>query len=282
MPCVMTCSTSLHSVGEEPRFIMDFSMNRVAKYFRLLGYDTLCSRDVPQAHLIATACAENRTLVTFSRPLLNSVHVHNHRVRVNRCDASKTLAGAVRHVVMYDSDGESIYSEDSGKADVELLCLFAQQRRSSDFNRTMIGLIQQAGLTYDVKRVFRRCVTCNDLLISVEKRDVRGRVVGKIYEIYDDFTECPTCKKVFWGFDGERAINYKSFRSLHLLRSLCIAAGAPVEEERTRLTRLRCFRCFPRIAKLLIFSYLGEVDLENMAAIFPALRDIANEVQEGR
>ncbi|GET91404.1 hypothetical protein, conserved [Leishmania tarentolae] len=280
MPCNVSCSTSPHGVADKPRFIMDFSMNKVAKYFRLLGYDTLCSRDVPQADLIPAACAEGRVLVTCSRPLARKVQLHNNRVRAMRLDTAKAMEGSVRHVVAYDSDGESIYSDESEGADVELRCLFTQQWRSSEFKRAMIELIQQAELTYDLNQVYRRCVTCNVLLATVKKEEVRGRVMAKVYDIYDEFTECPTCRKVFWGFDGVFAINYKSFRSLNLLRSLCISAGAPVEEERTRLTRLRCFRSFPRIAKALIFSYLEDVDLASMVAVFPALRDLAEEVQE--
>ncbi|AIO00963.1 hypothetical protein LPMP_320760 [Leishmania panamensis] len=282
MPCEVPCSSSTHNEGKEPRFIMDFSMNKVAKYFRLLGYDTLCSRDVPQADLIPTACAEGRTLVTCSRPLARSAHAHNHRVRAMRHGTAKTMVGTARHVVAYDSDGESIYSEGNEEADVELQCLFTQQWRSSEFKRAMIELIQQAGLTYDLNRVFRRCVSCNELLVSVKKEEMRDRVVARIYEIYDEFTECPACRKVFWGFDGRNTINYKSFRSLNLLRSLCISAGAPVEEERTRLTRLRCFRSFPRIAKVLIFSYLEDLVMENMIGMFPALQDLAEEVREHR
>jgi uncharacterized protein with PIN domain len=278
MPCEVTCSTSPHSVAEEPQFIMDFSMHKVAKYFRLLGYDTLCSRDVPQSELISVACAEHRILVTCSRPLMKAVEVHNRQVRLMR----KRMPAPHRHVVAYDSDGESIYSDDAAEADVELRCLFTEQWRSRNFNRAIMELIQQAGLTYDPLRVFCRCVTCNDLLVPVAKKEVQQRVMAKIYDIYDEFTECPTCRKVFWGFDGENVINYKSFRTLNLLRSLCISAGAPVEEERTRLTRLRCFRSFPRITKVLIFSYLEDADIERMIEVFPPLRDLADEVQESR
>ncbi|KPI88960.1 hypothetical protein ABL78_1926 [Leptomonas seymouri] len=278
MPCEVTCSTSPHSVAEEPRFIMDFSMHKVAKYIRLLGYDTLCSRDVPQAELIDIACAEHRILVTCSRPLLKSVETHNRRVQRRR----EKAPAPTRRIVSYDSDGESVYSDDSPEADVELRCLFTEQWRCRDFKRVIMELIHQAGITYDPLRVFCRCVTCNKILVPVEKKEVRDRVAPKIYEIYDDFTECPTCRRVFWGFDGENVINYKSFRTLNLLRSLCISAGAPVEKERTRLTRLRCFRSFPRITKILVFSYLEDADIERMVEVFPALRDLADGVQASR
>lgn len=283
MPFTVACSTSPHSVAEEPRFIMDYSMNKVAKYFRLLGYDTFCSPDVPQADLIPVACAEDRIVVTCSRPLQRTVQVHNRRAAAMRRGAAGAQDGAARrHVVAYDSDGDSVYSDDSDDADVELRCLFMPQWRSSEFNSAIVALIQQAGLTYDQNRVFCRCVVCNDLLLPVGKKEVKGRVVDKIYEIYDEFTECPTCRKVFWGFDGENVINYKSFRTLNLLRSLCISAGAPVEEERTRLAKLRCFRSFPRLTKVLIFSYLADDDLDRVIDVFPALRDLAEEVQECR
>lgn len=280
MPCEVTCSTSPHSVAEEPRFIMDFSMHRVAKYFRLLGYDTVCSRNVPQSDLLDVACAEHRIVVTSSRPLLRTVEVHNRRLQATRKALPATAV--TRHVVAYDSDGDSIYSEDEAEADVLLRCLFTEQWRSCDFNRAICALIRQAGLTYDPLRVFSRCVTCNDFLVPVAKKEVKGRVVEKIYDIYDDFTECPTCRKVFWGVDGENVINYKSFRTLNRLRSLCISAGAPVEEERTRLTRLRCFRSFPRLTKVLVFSFLEDADIESLIEVFPPLRDLADEVHESR
>jgi len=45
---------------------------------------------------------------------------------------------------------------------------------------------------------FSRCLRCNEILLSVSKEDVEGRVPDFIYRSYDSFHACPRCRRVFW------------------------------------------------------------------------------------
>lgn len=263
-----------------PRFVMDYSLSKVAKYLRLLGYDTVCDPRVSLDRVIATASSEDRYLISCSASLLQKVEAHNRGVL--RRAAQKPLQPRKHCVVAYDSDGESVYSSSSEVAESLIRVLPIKQWRSKDFQDTIIGLIRAAGLTFDKRLVFSRCVTCNSCLVPVAKPLVKERVEPKIFTMYSEFTECPVCRKVFWGFDGNQVINYKSFRTLDLLRSLCLAAGTPVNAEEATLSALRSFQSFPRKVKAEVLSYLRDEDLKAMVVVFPALSDLVVEVHDCR
>lgn len=278
----VVCSTAAAEVGNcFASFAMDYSMNKIAKYFRMLGYDTLCTPELHQSELMRIASHEGRTIVTCSRSFFSQIEAVNQRM-ANAQSTEATQAVATRHVVAYDSDGESIYSEESSMAERPLQCFYVHQWRSKEFAAVMVELIRLAHLTYDHTRVFSRCVLCNDLLTPISKQAAEDRVVRRIYQTYDEFTECPSCRKIFWGFDGQNVVNFKTLRTLNLLRSLCIAAGAPVALQQTRLLHLRAFRSFPRLTKIIIFSFLSEEDLREVTSLFPALDELAAEVLRSR
>lgn len=261
---------------------MDYSMNKVAKYLRLLGYDTVCSRAAPQDTLLRIAAAEGRILITCSNALAEKVATHNRLVHRRRSLAQPRT----RHVSAYNSDGDSVYSSDSEVEEVNVPCITITQWRHLNFRQTIMEVFRRTRVTYDKKMVFSRCVTCNDSLVPVDKGTIEDRVEPNVHRMYREFTQCPSCLKVFWGFDGEQAINYKSFRTLRLLRSLCIGAGIDMEEARVNLSSLDSFRSFPRRVKATVFSYLDDVGLDAIAAVVPALGELVDEVRvcnrEGR
>jgi uncharacterized protein with PIN domain len=47
-------------------------------------------------------------------------------------------------------------------------------------------------------KMFERCPVCNELLVPVEKKDVRSRVPPKSYNWKDEFKECGSCKRIYW------------------------------------------------------------------------------------
>jgi len=49
---------------DEPRFVADVMLGRLARWLRALGYDTLYFRDAPDRRLLAVALAERRRLLT--------------------------------------------------------------------------------------------------------------------------------------------------------------------------------------------------------------------------
>ncbi|KAG8339291.1 hypothetical protein TRVL_09880 [Trypanosoma vivax] len=246
-------------------FVMDYSLLRVAKHLRLLGYSAVCNSALRQRHLLEMAARDNLGLITSSRSLIQQVVAHNR------------ATGSQRTVVAYDSDGGSVYSGDEGGLG-EIVLYELPHKPTLSFSEVMSDIIRRAGLCYDYRRVLSRCVACNDILLHVAKESVRGDVHPKVYEIYDAFTRCPTCRKVFWGMDGTGVINFASFRTLQFLERLCKTAGAP-ELKPAPIMSLYHFRSFPRAIHMRVFSFLPDDALWNLAVVFPKLKDLTTAVR---
>ena len=54
----------------QPRFIVDVMLGKLAKWLRILGYDTLYRRDWEDEELLARADAEDRVLLTADREVI--------------------------------------------------------------------------------------------------------------------------------------------------------------------------------------------------------------------
>lgn len=66
----------------EPRFVLDVHLGKLARYLRLLGFDTLYRTDYSDLEIIDTAAYEHRIILTRDRPLLFNRRVtHGYFVR---------------------------------------------------------------------------------------------------------------------------------------------------------------------------------------------------------
>lgn len=54
----------------EPRFVVDVNVGRLAKWLRVMGYDSLFVPDVDDAELLRIALQQDRTIVTRDRYIL--------------------------------------------------------------------------------------------------------------------------------------------------------------------------------------------------------------------
>lgn len=66
------------------------------------------------------------------------------------------------------------------------------------------------------KNIFMtRCIECNSLLESTDKKDIEARIPEYIYHNHEEFKVCPSCKKVYW--EGTHANRIKKWiRTLNL------------------------------------------------------------------
>ena len=46
--------------------------------------------------------------------------------------------------------------------------------------------------------LFRRCLRCNEPVITVPKSAVAGRVPPYVFDTQSDFARCPRCGRIFW------------------------------------------------------------------------------------
>lgn len=48
-------------------------------------------------------------------------------------------------------------------------------------------------------RILTRCLRCNDLLTSVDKASVKGKVPPYVYDTQRTFCTCAHCGRIYWG-----------------------------------------------------------------------------------
>ena len=58
-------------------------------------------------------------------------------------------------------------------------------------------VIKSFKLENDIKP-FSRCLVCNEILISVKKEEIKGKVPFYIFQTKDEFSCCPKCQKIYW------------------------------------------------------------------------------------
>jgi uncharacterized protein with PIN domain len=251
---------------DEARFVMDFSLYRVAKQLRLLGYDTVCDRTVPHEHVVRRAQRDGRVLVTASTklvPMLDRLARESRRPPIERT------------VVGYDSDGESIYaSSDDGEVDGASLT-YILINTNQPFDDQLRYVVRQAGLQWRPDHIFTRCVGCNVLISAVEKPSIQHLVNPAVYSVYENFYQCKCCKKVYWGLDNGVVINYKSLRTVENLRRFC------VPQETTTRDVGRHILSLPRVIKVAIFSFLDANELPVVIEAYPALSGLLQAIAAG-
>ena len=81
----------------EPRFLLDVHLGTLARYLRLLGFDTGYDNHASDDHLVARAAAEARTLLTRDRGILRRRLVTDARL-VRGTDPREQLIDLVRRL----------------------------------------------------------------------------------------------------------------------------------------------------------------------------------------
>ena len=95
--------------------------------------------------------------------------------------------------------------------------------QSNEPRQQLVEVIRNLEIRLEDVRPFTRCVECNQVIESVEKRLVRDSVPDFVYENHDNFQQCPRCRKVFW--PGSHAD-----RVMQRIRQLFDAAQRPSDE----------------------------------------------------
>jgi uncharacterized protein len=74
---------------------------------------------------------------------------------------------------------------------------FGQLLRSMDPLAQLIEVVRRYGLQGNLQP-FSRCLSCNELLLPVAKKDIDHRLQPLTRKYYNDFMKCPLCQRIFW------------------------------------------------------------------------------------
>ena len=132
-------------------FIADKTLGKLAKWLRMLGYDTVYWRSNDLTGLLHRALAESRILITKD---------------------------------------SKIYE---GKGSIRALLI----REDNPFLQIQ-EVVRHFQLPVNKEKLFSRCLTCNALLEDVDLEEVKEKVPDYIYHTHQEFSRCPSCRKVYW------------------------------------------------------------------------------------
>lgn len=60
-------------------------------------------------------------------------------------------------------------------------------------------VLKRYDLKPEEKNLFTRCIVCNQLLVSVPKKEVENKVPPFVFKTQDNFVFCSRCDKYYWG-----------------------------------------------------------------------------------
>jgi uncharacterized protein with PIN domain len=252
---------------QDLRFIMDFSLYRIAKQLRLLGYDAFCSRDLNQDAVIRRARADGRTLITASASMVPHIEKLNKATRAQAPAAGRTIIG-------YNSDGDSEYADSEPEDDTALgIVNYVVINTNVRFDDQFRQVVQLGGIRWMPNRVFTRCVLCNILISMVtDKESIRTLVSPAVYDAYANFYQCIGCQKVYWGMDGGVVVNFKALRTIENLKRFCIPATGDVARHLLSL---------PRTIKVAIFSFLTVEELHAVGRAYTMMQGLLAAIEKG-
>jgi uncharacterized protein with PIN domain len=133
------------------KFAVDKMLGRLAKWLRILGYDTLFDPYVSSATIAQQAKEEHRVFITRDTKLTKHSDPHDYFMV-----QSENYREQLREVVAHF------------KLDIS-------------------------------SHLFTRCTICNTKILPVKKEAVMDRIPEKSASNFDEFYQCPQCKRVYWG-----------------------------------------------------------------------------------
>ncbi len=83
----------------------------------------------------------------------------------------------------------------------------------------LAGLAKRFNLMLEIDVTVSRCPKCNARIRSIPKKEVTDRVPKTTFSSFDEFWECPSCRKIYWRGAHWRRINKTLKDAKQILRS---------------------------------------------------------------
>lgn len=143
----------------EQGFITDTSLAGLARWLRLLGFDSVVHGGEAGRPMMRQAQSQKRILLTRRRDMME-----------------RQFSG-------------------------QMLLL-----PEGDVGSQLYFVVHKLSLNITQKKMYTRCLGCNELLDTVEKEDVRDLVPQFVFENCHHFNRCKKCRKVYWPGSHERNV----------------------------------------------------------------------------
>ena len=147
-------------------FICDAMLGRLAKNLRFFGFDTIYVGDLEKNRRMNDPSIGERPLE--DKEILE-IAIQSGRTILTK-DDQFAARDPVRVVLI---DGKNVRDQ-------------------------FVFLKNYLGLSFNFDQANSRCYKCNEILEKVPKLSVEGRVNENTFVAFENFWECPICKKLYW------------------------------------------------------------------------------------
>lgn len=70
--------------------------------------------------------------------------------------------------------------------------------QSEEFKEQLVEVLNKFDVTKDDKKIFSRCIECNQRLQTIPKERVKEKVPEYVHKTVEVFSVCDTCQKIYW------------------------------------------------------------------------------------
>ncbi len=163
----------------EVKFIVDEMLGNIARWLRILGFDTIYARDLRvsyngksfDTYLLRIAILEKRILITRDKEIVQRAKHYGVKV-------------------------------------ISIL------QNSKDIVTTLGDILIKSGVSHPpVNYGILRCPICNGILRPIAKENVKTLVPEKSWKFAEEFFKCSNCGKIYWKGSHWRKIS-KVIKSL--------------------------------------------------------------------
>jgi uncharacterized protein with PIN domain len=150
--------------GEIPKLIADVNVGRLARWVRILGYDTLIFKGKDDADMLTLAGADDRFFLTRDSGILKRRRVTRGEVKAIPVKYER-LPGQLQDLVTW-------------------LKVFPAPLPLSS--------------CIACRRIECSCIECNQPLVPKQKEDLKDRIPLYVFTTQRDYRGCPACGRIYW------------------------------------------------------------------------------------
>ncbi len=150
-------------------------LGSLAKWLRILGFDTLYFRQIDDNEIIKIAKQDHRILLTGDNILAKSKKIDSY-ILIN----SNDISGQLREVL-------------------KTVCT----------KQYAVGSEESAYCLLPTAYFFSRCIKCNGELVSTDRKSVASCVPEHVFLNFHSFLRCMDCGKIYWEGSHKKMMDAK-------------------------------------------------------------------------